>query len=95
MKIFRLPKFQTSLILFGITYFCLGYFSPNFEENPGLLIGILLVNLLMMIFLAIHFVKFINIGFNKLMKRASNSLKEKRKKYIFDKIEGKQEWQKE
>ena len=89
MKIFRLPKFQTSLILFGITYFCLGYFSPNFAEYPGLLIMILLVNLLMMVFLAIHFVKFINIGFNKLINRASDSLKEKRKKYTFEKIEGK------
>lgn len=90
MKIFRLPKFQTSLILFGITYFCLGYFSPQFVENQGLLIVILLVNLLMMVFMAIHFVKFINIGFNKLINRASDSLKEKRKKYIFDKIEGEQ-----
>ena len=90
MKIFRLPKFQTSLILFGITYFCLGYFSPQFAENPGLLIGLFFVNLVLMIFLAIHFAKFLTMGFIKLKNKVNESLKEKRKKYIFHKIEGEQ-----
>ena len=90
MKIFRLPKFQTSLILFGITYFCLGYFSPQFAENPGLLIGLFFVNLVLMIFLAIHFAKFLTMGFIKLKNKVNESLKEKRKKYIFDKIKGEQ-----
>lgn len=87
----RLPNFQTSLILFGISYFCLGYFSPQFAENPGILIVLFFVNLVLMVFLGIHFVKLIKIGFSKLLNATNESLKEKRKKYIFDKIEGKNE----
>lgn len=90
MKRIRLPKIKTSLSVFIITFLLFGYLSSLENSNDYFYIIILLfvVNFIFTIFLGIRIIIFFSKQFKILIEKLNKDLKEKRDKYIFEKLKG-------